>query len=191
MLATWGQHNSTNGGKQPDLGLGQTVQLWDIATGKERRRIKAETAGGRVTSVVFAPDGKTLAVAAGTSTFFLFDPQTGQELRQFAGQRGTNAHLQFSPDGRLLVVGDLDFGVQAWDIGTGKRLALANGPDAEALSFGFPGKDRIIALGIQGQTLLWWDAVTGKTSRPIPGHYMAVASLAFTADGRALQQRQC
>lgn len=192
VLATWGQYQQAFVpgvvmNNQNNIGPGQTIQLWDIATGKELRQLKIDRANMQISAAAFAPDGKTLAVASGMSTFHLFDPHTGKELRHFAGRRGNLANLCFSPDGRLLVAGSFDGGVQAWDIVADKRLDLAAGPKAQPLSFAFPEKGQIVALGIVGQTLIWWDAITGKTSKTAPGHYAAVIGLGFSADGRTLR----
>jgi WD40 repeat protein len=184
VLATWGRYLPRPPNAANDRSPSRTIQLWDIATGKELRRIEIDRAT-MIGPAAFAPDGKMLAVASSQSTIYLFDPVSGKELRQLAGRNSNLAMLRFSPDGRLLVGGDRD-GVQAWDLVADKRLDLPAAPPAQPLSIAFPDKGIILVLGLVGRTLLWWDAVTAKTSKSAPGHYMPVSGLGFTGDGRTL-----
>ncbi|HJS51594.1 MAG TPA: hypothetical protein VJ781_06810, partial [Pyrinomonadaceae bacterium] len=47
-----------------------TLKLWDAATGLELLSIK--TGAGKIESIAFSPDGKTLAVAPSDGTIRLF-----------------------------------------------------------------------------------------------------------------------
>ncbi len=185
MLATWGRHVVRM--IDEDETPGQTVQLWDIATGKELRRIKIDRPNVTVTVGAFAPDGKTFAVNSGPATFHLFDPHTGKEIRRFAGRRGVMTTLRFSRDGRLLVAGSNDGAIQAWRTSDGKRLGLVPAPKNRLLAIACPDGDHVLALGAAGQRLVWWDALTGEGSQSNLGHRLAVVGVAFTPDGKRLR----
>jgi WD40 repeat protein len=184
-LATWGRHfpRKANDDREP----AQTVQLWDVATGKELRKFKLDRPNAQLNAAAFSGDGKTLAIASGLSTFHLIDVETGKARRTFAGRRGQVTLLEFSPDGKLLVAGGADGTVQAWHTGSGERLALAAGPRGRLLGFGYPEGGQIITVGMLGQTIAWWDAVTGKSGHKAPGHWIPVAAVAFTPDGKTLR----
>ncbi len=184
-LATWGRHVVRMIGEDDEPS--KIVQLWDVATGKELRKLKLDRANIQINAVAISADGKTVAVASGMSTFHLFDAETGQELRRFAGRRGATNVLQYSPDGKLLVAGSYEGGIQAWHTADGKRLDLQPGPPrSRLLSVAFPGDGQIVALGLIGQSALWWDAVTGKTATSSTGHATPVLALAYAPDGRSL-----
>src|SRR5262249_56446321 len=96
----------TEGSRAPD----GTVWLWDIATGKELRRLRA--GAGRVNAVAFSPDGRLLATTGiDDDAIHLWDVGTGAERARLARPtdpsapqatfEGTAA-LAFSPDGRAL-----------------------------------------------------------------------------------------
>src|SRR5262245_8033815 len=56
----------------------------------------------------FSPDGKTMAVLVDrleTATLWIWDVQTGKNLRRFTLNVRTSGSLMFTPDGRLLVIG--------------------------------------------------------------------------------------
>src|SRR5438552_1498321 len=65
---------------------------------------------GNVTTIAFAPDGKTLASGGWDETVRLWDVETGKELRRLEGhQQGMIAALTFAPDGKHLATrGGLD-----------------------------------------------------------------------------------
>src|SRR5207253_4991233 len=92
MGMTWGHYLPRGGEKMPDVA--STIQLWDLATGKEWKRLKLD--GGNATMAVLSPDGKHLAVVTGSATVRLPGIETGQELLRFVGRRGLGALLAFS-----------------------------------------------------------------------------------------------
>jgi WD40 repeat protein len=74
-----------------------TVQLLDIPGGRVRATLTGHEVG--LTTVAFAPDGRTLASLAGTWLKLLHLPT----LREVGSLRTGGDHLAFSPDGTLLV----------------------------------------------------------------------------------------
>jgi WD40 repeat protein len=55
------------------------VRLWDVAAGRELRRLEGHGAGVR--SVAFSPDGGTLASGGAGGSVRLWDVAAGRELR--------------------------------------------------------------------------------------------------------------
>lgn len=60
-------------------GLGGTVWLWDVSTGREVRALSGHSAS--VQSVAFSPDGKSIASCGMDKTIQLWDVASGKELR--------------------------------------------------------------------------------------------------------------
>jgi WD40 repeat protein len=70
-----------------------------------------------VTSVVFSPDGRYLAVGTiGGSSVQLIDTSSWQVIRTFEGHTGGVTSVAFSPDGKLLASGSWDETIKLWDI---------------------------------------------------------------------------
>src|SRR5947209_4969541 len=69
---------------------------------------------GRVFSVAFSPDGKTLAAGGWDGSIRLWDVATSKELRQFVGHKGWVKSVAFSPDGRTLISAGRDRDIHIW-----------------------------------------------------------------------------
>ncbi|MBI1917060.1 MAG: WD40 repeat domain-containing protein, partial [Planctomycetes bacterium] len=130
------------------------VQLWDATTGKELRRLEEEN--DRLYTVVFSPDGRTLAT--GGKSLRLWEVVTGKERRQLRGHDGPITLVDFSPDGRLLVSSSQDRTALVWDLTAGTR-----GVPAAQLS--------------DAQLQRYWDALAGDDAAKA---YQAVRVLAAT-----------
>jgi WD40 repeat protein len=90
------------------------VQLWDVATGKERVRLKELPV--EVNSIGFAPDGRLLACGSADGTIGLWDAATGKRLFHGTGHRGSVLHLAFSADSKLLLTDSADTTALLWDV---------------------------------------------------------------------------
>ncbi len=61
-----------------------------------------------VTSVAFAPDGRTAVSGSYDKTLKLWDVATGREIRTFTGHYGAVTSVAFAPDGRAALSGSSD-----------------------------------------------------------------------------------
>jgi RNA polymerase sigma factor (sigma-70 family) len=90
-----------------------TVRLWEVATGQERRRFQAG-----VSSVAFSPGGRVLVAGGWDRTVHLWDLATAKESEPLKGHQGSVTSVTFSADGKTLVSGSHDTTALVWD-GTG------------------------------------------------------------------------
>lgn len=163
------------------------VHLWDVATGNEVRRFKANR--DDVVPVSFSRTGKFLAVT-GEHEIRLWDAATGKEVICLTGYEGAAEQLAFAPDDRTLTVAismpNFRFTqrtVHTWDLGTGKSLhrfeARVNGHFANSATFSPDG--RSLLLG--GFAL--FDVATGEEIRRFErAGRGAVWAAAFSPDGK-------
>src|SRR5205823_594024 len=95
---------------------GGELHLWDVAGRKHLRKLVASAKYPQFAAL--APDGKTVALAAGAAQLELWDPDGGRrhEIRAAAPVVG----LGFTPDGAALRVADTRGNVTTWDVRTGE-----------------------------------------------------------------------
>jgi len=177
-------------------GWDETIRLWNVATGKQLRRLDGH-ADGMVATVTFSPDGRFLASRGGNDgTVRLWDLASGRQLWVFDKIQRINpwrfnrdTALLFSPESKMLVVGDRQK-ILFLEIPSGKEIkrweahqvctSLAISADGKLLaSGGVDGKDK--------HSLRIWDVAAGKeiVRCSLPKDEPPI-SLAFSPDGKNL-----
>jgi WD40 repeat protein len=134
------------------------VRLWDVATGRELRRLEGHT--DSVQSVAFGPDGRILASGGKDNLVRLWRLDTGRELYSLKGHTDFVRSVVFSPDGQTLASGAGDKTVRLWDVHTGQPRMTLPGP-ADPVLF-FASNDNLQAVGAKGESLSEWKVSTGE-----------------------------
>jgi WD40 repeat protein/beta-lactamase regulating signal transducer with metallopeptidase domain len=174
-----------------------SVKFWDVATGKEARKVKVP-AGAAAAAVAVSPDGKLLAYGAGGVR--LCEADTGKEVHHLKGD-GAVAALAFSPDSTTLAVRAANQRVRLWDAKTGKQLRQLSDAEpprqvgggffivtggitsheARALAFSPDGKR--VASAAAG-TIRLWEADTGNEVPLRQGHWRSPSAVVLSPDGK-------
>jgi WD40 repeat protein len=146
---------------------GQSVELWDVETGKLVRELPLPSPN----SVAFSADGKMLAGQDSFGRIRIWD-EKGKQLHEV--QRPVKQKMQvaatmlaFSPDGKYLAAaGQVDMAITVWEAQSGKKVQSLTLPGTEEVSglvFSADGK-WIGGSFLQGrtETLHFWELATGK-----------------------------
>jgi Tol biopolymer transport system component len=141
---------------------------------------------GRVFSVDFSPDGKTLLAGAWDGSIRLWDVATGEEVRQYVGHTGWVRSVAFSPDGKTFASGGKDKVIRLWETATGKELRRLEGHRNWVQNLAFSPDGKTIASRSTGQDLRLWDVTTGWEVRRMELQPYVSDSLAFSPDGKRL-----
>src|SRR5205814_2094127 len=98
-------------------GYADTIRLWDVATGKEVRRLERlqkEIWNRDGYCVGFSPDGRMIA-SAEADGIFLWEVSTGELRRPLKGHQGFVYHVAFSAGGKVLLSSGTDTTALAWN----------------------------------------------------------------------------
>jgi WD40 repeat protein len=165
------------------------VKLKDLSNGKERELLKDSLP--KVTTMAFAPDGRTLATAMLDKTVVQWDLATGKKLAVRREYMGYISKLIFSPDGKSLV----SFGtatlelepeendVWVWDIVTGKPRGQLKGHQGLLVAAAFSPDGKTLATA--GLDIRLWDPATCK-EKMVLTKPIGAACLAFSQDGKSI-----
>jgi WD40 repeat protein len=183
----------TEGNLNSEPPADQSVRLWDVATHRQRgsslTQHPNEVSFPPVTSVVFSPDGKTLATASDDKTVRLWDVASHRQVRSSRiHYAGYISSMAFSPDDKTLATGSDDNTARLWDVASHRQVGsrLTGHTDA-VTSVAFSPDGRTLATGSWDNTVRLWDVASHrKVGSPLTGHTDAVTSVAFSPDGRTL-----
>ncbi len=136
---------------------------------------------GRVWSLAFGKDGKTLLVGAGTS-LLLWDVEKNERRRIFQGHRGVVGSIALLPDGTRAMTASGDGTMALWNLETGVRLRSFT-VDIQRVWTVALSKDGAIALSASMDgTLGLWNVETGERTRTIHAHDGPAMSAVFVKD---------
>ncbi|HTU93447.1 MAG TPA: WD40 repeat domain-containing protein [Gemmataceae bacterium] len=164
---------------------GGEVIYWDVATGREVRRLRAADGPVNGLALAISGEGKTLA-AGGFGRFSLWEVATGKKLSQTQVPAGKIWQLLLTPDGKTLALHD-ERNILLWDVAGNKKLHELTG---------HKGAVTLLALSPDGKTLAsasWedgrihlWDIASGKEKSRIAAGKTGVLYVAFSPDGKVL-----
>jgi WD40 repeat protein len=164
----------------------KTIRLWDVATRKGRATLPGPDAYPEDWTVVFSPDGKTLAAAGVASgEIRVWDVAGGRELAVLAGDQDHVRCLAFSPDGGTLASGGRDGTLRLWDVaGHGGRTLCDKGRPIKCVAFCCDGKT-LATVADASNAIELWDVAGGKPRATLRGRDK-LYHLAASPDGRML-----
>lgn len=168
--------------RQIVIGGGDTIHVFDTATGREVRRIPGS--GFTVASLTISADGLRIVIGAGGARskhsdfpVNLLDAKSGHCLQSMFGHKGEVKGVALSDDQtRILSVAE-DRTVRLWDAETGKEILCLKGHQGIPIRAVFSG-EQIISSAFDN-TVRIWDIDSGVCMGTIKGG----TDMALLADG--------
>jgi WD40 repeat protein len=157
-----------------------TVQLWDVATGKEVATLKAKLPHD-IQCLAFSPDGQVLA-AGGQAGLRLWDLVGRKEVYQLPDRMVYE--LVFAPNSKVLAASG-GSNIRLWDVTTGKQLLHRSGHNDQVDSIVVSSDGKVlVSTSYSDGTLCFWDAKTGELLHQPPGPDIAGRNAGLSADGK-------
>src|SRR5262249_2519652 len=152
-------------GKRIAAAAGNTVRLWDTATGKELPLV-----GGHwraPSTVVVAQDGKSVVSWGADRVVRRWEAATGKSLGEFPAPPRTTL-AAFSRDARLVALANADNPIRLHDTTTGKELSRFKGPPNGLAAMAFAPGGKVLAVrGSGDNTVRLHDLKRGVELRQI------------------------
>jgi hypothetical protein len=146
--------------------------------------VRAARQGERVSALVYAADGKTLASGGEDGVVRLWDVASCRELRRFGEHPKQVACLAFTPNSQVLASGSQDGTIVLWEVATGRERKLIQSA-AGPLGFLFPDDNTLLAACGDEQYHAW-DLKTGAEITHDPTGLGPIKALAFVLDGQSV-----
>lgn len=175
------------------LARDQSIKIWDLKTGKERRTFKKETHGSGLGTVALTADGSRCLVVqqysdpAGTteeSAITLWDVEGNKELWSHRHPFKGLAPIHLSKDGKHATVGGGANAFSSWDLDSGKLLRVSGGHKAAITGVAIDDHGNVFSASLD-QTMKRWSA-DGKEQLTFIGHTGPIHALAVSRDGQAV-----
>ena len=162
---------------------GTKVLLWDVASGALESTLSGHS--GRVSSVVFSPDGNTIASGSDDDTVILWNVATGGIITTFSGHTGGVNSVVFNLDGSILASSSGAWStnpVRLWDVATGEFKVTLTAGGSDKIIFSPDGRT---LAGDEKNTVVLWDVATGeqKVTLESPDYLWDIA---YSPDGGTL-----
>lgn len=166
---------------------GFTVRMWDVAS---RKPTGVEMSGHNhgLTHMAFSADSTRFATSSlvNNAVAWLWDPRTGERLRELPGHEDLVWRIAFDAGGRSLATAGSDETVRLWHPADGSPAGVLAGHPGPVAELAYAAGPELLAVA-SGNTLSLWDlARAALVESPVAVHASAVEELVVSPDGRTI-----
>lgn len=160
-----------------------TLKVWEIATGRERRTPLMTT---RSNFVAITPDGRAAICQAVDFTLREWDIASETEKRSLSTGSSLFLDLALSTDGHFAVSGGVAGDLSVWELRAWKIIKKLAGHSnyKDVCAVALTPDDRVAISASEDKTLKVWDLESGAALRTLSGHSQSVKAVAIAPDGR-------
>jgi WD40 repeat protein len=159
-----------------------SATVWDTNSGSRLLDLKGHK--GRISRIVFSPDGSRLATGSQDKTARVWDSES-KELLSSEGHDDLIVSLATSQDGSKFVTGSIDKTAKVWETASGRLLLTLKHPEG-VWGVDLSRDGRYVATGCHDGVVRLWDAKDGELVSELKGHTDRVYGVAFSPDGTEL-----
>jgi WD40 repeat protein len=142
----------------------RTVRVWDLATGRERRKIVLP---GEIHSLDLDRDGRFALAGLNTGAVGYLDLETGQVVRMLKIHGQAVGWVAFAADGQHGCSTSDEGTAKLWDLTDGKQVAQFHVKSKRARGGALLPDGRRLLTGDSGGALQIWDLITGQEVKQI------------------------
>jgi RNA polymerase sigma factor (sigma-70 family) len=163
------------------------MRLYSGPGWKEVRRWRAHDGddAGRC-SIVFSPDGKTIATGGADGKVRRWDAATGKEIAPLIDPCQQHCQNVVYLDAATLFTFGFQETVKFWDARTGKPKLVFEGAELQVTALAYSPDGRHVAAGGGDAPIRVWDAASGKQVAQLRDGRSGVTCLQFSPDGKGV-----
>ena len=159
-------------------GFAQDYMKWGIPENATLRLGK-----GSIYDIKHSPNGDLIAVASSIGVW-LYDADSGKEIRLLQKHTDWVSSLAFSSNGKMLASYGPD-GIHLWDPQTGQHLStFKESPTLTTHLVFFPDGRTLVSTS--DSIIRFWDVANGTISKTLTGHTRNILSLAVSPNGKTI-----
>jgi serine/threonine protein kinase len=157
------------------------VQLWDLASGTEGRRLTGPR--DNIRCVAISPDGKRVAAGCADNAVWVWSVDAGgAKTLELKGHAAPVTGVVFARSADVLLSASQDGTIRQWDLTSGRERFVLPGPVGPITSLAFGATKRLAVAGKEGLAVRQRDGSFVRCD----GHEGAATCVAFSTDGSLL-----
>jgi WD40 repeat protein/serine/threonine protein kinase len=151
--------------------------LREVATGKELHRYQSP--GSALSGLALLPDGKRAATIVFGDEVVIWNIETGEIERRFAGTVPGFKAVTASADGRLLLAGSALGSVTIWNLDTGEIVRQLQGHTLHVSDLAITSDNRMAVSTSNDTTAVVWDIERSRQVLRFQRHSTAIEAVAL------------
>lgn len=170
-------------GKRALTSPDETIQLWDIFTGRCLSVLRGHEED--VLALSLSADQRLALSGSYDTTVRLWDVKTGSCLRVLHGHNSAILSVLLSADKRFALSSSMDNTIRLWDLKRkGRCRRVFRGHGGGVVSLAWTPDPRLILSGSHDKTVRLWDIQTGHCLKVLKGHEEGVIAVSLSTDQR-------